>query len=260
MAVNYVKFQRGTQAAYNKLANAVPSRLDENTLYFIYPEDNSSVGKLYLGTRLINGTDINTFSNFKAGAILEIDFNDTGDIIYSHKELAAPAEMDDDSSFHKFLTSIKTDGYGHIIGFTSIDSNKFANNDEAKANGGIRYINQEEINKLTKLIVQGDDVVVSGSVNADSVIGLNEWITAQKNTISGLVSDQLESNVSKAVQDLDTLFKNIETGFSGVDLRISSIESDLNKYILATDFQEAVENVESNIEELRNAMTWKPIE
>ena len=73
-----------------------------------------------------------------------------------------------------------------------------------------------------KKFAEGDDVVVSGSVNADSVIGLNEWITAHKNTTSGLVSAELESNVSKAIQDLDTLFKNIETGFSGVDLRISS--------------------------------------
>lgn len=235
-------------------------RIDNDTLYFIYSDNNDAIGKLYLGTRLINGADSSSFNNFKSGAILKVELNNNGDVIYSHKEFAAPAETDDDSSFHKFLTSIKTDGYGHIVGFTSIDSNKFASNDEAKANGGVRYINQEEINKLSKLIIQGDDVVVSGSVNADSVIGLNEWIVAHKNTIPGLVSDELESNVSKAIQDLDTLFKNVETGFSRVDLKISSIESDLNKYVLATKFQETVDNIDGDIEELRNAMTWKPIE
>lgn len=56
MAVNYVKFQRGSQAAYDLLVKN--SRIDDNTLYFIYPEDNSTVGKLYLGTRLISGGDI----------------------------------------------------------------------------------------------------------------------------------------------------------------------------------------------------------
>lgn len=56
MAVSYVKFQRGTQEAYDKLLQA--DRIDENTLYFIYPKDNSVVGKLYLGERLISGGDI----------------------------------------------------------------------------------------------------------------------------------------------------------------------------------------------------------
>ena len=56
MAVNYVKFQRGSQAAYDLLVKN--GRIDDNTLYFIYPEDSSTVGKLYLGTRLISGGDI----------------------------------------------------------------------------------------------------------------------------------------------------------------------------------------------------------
>lgn len=56
MAVNYVKFQRGSQAAYDLLATN--GRIDDNTLYFIYPENNSTVGKLYLGGRLISGGDV----------------------------------------------------------------------------------------------------------------------------------------------------------------------------------------------------------
>lgn len=53
---NYVKFQRGSQAAYDALKNA--GKLDENTLYFIYAGDNSSVGALYMGNRIISGGDI----------------------------------------------------------------------------------------------------------------------------------------------------------------------------------------------------------
>ena len=56
MAVSYVKFQRGSQAAYDKLVTE--KRVDDNTLYFIYPEGNSTVGKLYLGARLISGGDV----------------------------------------------------------------------------------------------------------------------------------------------------------------------------------------------------------
>lgn len=53
---NYVKFQRGSQAAYDALKTA--GKLDENTLYFIYAGDNSSVGALYMGNRIISGGDI----------------------------------------------------------------------------------------------------------------------------------------------------------------------------------------------------------
>ena len=45
---NYVKFQRGTLTAYNRL-----SQKDENTLYFIYDAEDNSKGSLYLGARLI---------------------------------------------------------------------------------------------------------------------------------------------------------------------------------------------------------------
>ena len=51
MAVNYVKFQRGSQAAYDRLVEL--NRVEDNTLYFIYTGDND--GKLYLGDRLISG-------------------------------------------------------------------------------------------------------------------------------------------------------------------------------------------------------------
>lgn len=54
---NYVKFQRGTKNAYEHLANK-----DENTLYFIYPDQNSSTGSLYLGSKLISGGDTNVIA------------------------------------------------------------------------------------------------------------------------------------------------------------------------------------------------------
>ena len=54
--VNYVKFQRGSQEAYDALKAA--GTLDDNTLYFIYNEANNAVGALYMGSRIISGGDI----------------------------------------------------------------------------------------------------------------------------------------------------------------------------------------------------------
>lgn len=46
---NYVKFQRGSMAAYNRLAVK-----DENTLYFIFDAVDQTKGSLYLGDKLIS--------------------------------------------------------------------------------------------------------------------------------------------------------------------------------------------------------------
>ena len=49
----YIKFQRGSLAAYNALAEK-----DPNTLYFIYAKEGATVGQLYLGESLISGGDV----------------------------------------------------------------------------------------------------------------------------------------------------------------------------------------------------------
>ena len=50
---NYVKFLRGTPAAYERLLNN--NGVNSDTLYFIYEEDEST-GVLYLGSKLIAGS------------------------------------------------------------------------------------------------------------------------------------------------------------------------------------------------------------
>lgn len=57
---NFVKFLRGSQAAYNRLASP-----NINTLYFIYDEnstDTNPSGKLYLGRYLITDGDMSTIA------------------------------------------------------------------------------------------------------------------------------------------------------------------------------------------------------
>lgn len=53
--VHYVKFLRGTIAAYESLKTA--GRLDSDTLYFVYTDSSATRGKLYLGEKLINGSE-----------------------------------------------------------------------------------------------------------------------------------------------------------------------------------------------------------
>lgn len=70
--MNYVRFQRGTRAAYEALKTS--QKLNENTLYFIYPDDNNNVGELYMGSRIISGGDV---------TIASANLNDLSDVIIS---------------------------------------------------------------------------------------------------------------------------------------------------------------------------------
>jgi len=75
MAINYVKFMRGTQALYDSLATK-----DQDTLYFIYESANAETGKLYLGNKLISGSSSNPSG--------DISINDVADIIVNNETLA----------------------------------------------------------------------------------------------------------------------------------------------------------------------------
>lgn len=69
MAINYVRFQRGSVAAYETLLAS--NRIDDNTLYFIYTDDNAESGSLYMGSKLIGGNQSN-FSSMSLGDLTDV--------------------------------------------------------------------------------------------------------------------------------------------------------------------------------------------
>ena len=73
--IPYVKFQRGTPEAWEKL-----SKPSSDTLYFI-SEKNEEYGRLYLGNKLIAGTTIGDLSDL----IISDDLAD-GDMLVYNKE------------------------------------------------------------------------------------------------------------------------------------------------------------------------------
>lgn len=75
MANEYVRFQRGSQAAYDALNAA--GKLDSNTLYFIYDDANGSVGALYMGNRIISGGDV-TIASASLDDLYDVVISDTG--------------------------------------------------------------------------------------------------------------------------------------------------------------------------------------
>ncbi len=72
---NYVRFQRGSLAAYEALRDA--GQLDPNTLYFIYDGANQSVGALYMGERIISSGEI-TVASASLDDLTDVIIQETG--------------------------------------------------------------------------------------------------------------------------------------------------------------------------------------
>lgn len=85
MAVNYVKFMRGTQALYNSLGTK-----DQDTLYFVYDSVSDDHGRLYLGNKLISGSSSNPAGDISLSDIQDILFDNNladGDfLVYDEAE------------------------------------------------------------------------------------------------------------------------------------------------------------------------------
>lgn len=204
---NYVKFQRGSQTAYDALKKA--GRLDENTLYFIYSDENNSVGALYMGNRIISGGDI-TIASASLDDLADVIINDTGANSFLIKDasgnwisksledvIALIKSEDDGNDLEADNTSIFiTNNKISIIGFDSAEAGMFLTKDNdgnatwttvsipevnlseySKTNdlivgldNGSRLLTSEESKKLEVLVVDSNGQVgISGTVNASNV-------------------------------------------------------------------------------------------
>lgn len=96
--------------------------------------------------RPVTNVDNASTLTFSAGSKLAVEVKADGSITYSHEAIAAPVETTDESGARKYLTSITTDDYGHIVGFTTatesiVDTN---DNDTYSAGNGISVAEADE--------------------------------------------------------------------------------------------------------------------
>ncbi len=90
----------------------------------------------------------------------------------------------------------------------------------AATNPGIRFINQTEIDKLSKLTFEGEDITISGSVEASQVKNLYEVIS---NVVTGTTDQDLDPDVEGAQKAL-----KIEAG-----AQVNKIESvDTSNFVI----------------------------
>ena len=152
MAINYVKFQRGSQAAYDALKAA--GKLDNDTLYFIYPEDNKSVGALYMGTRVISGGDI---------TIASATLDDLADVIVKGAStdsfLVKGADGNWIAKSLSDVTALIKENLGDVAGASQVFQGTL-NSDEAADAAIARIVGDKTLNS-------GDIVVLKKLINGD---------------------------------------------------------------------------------------------
>ena len=186
MAVDYVKFQRGTQGAYNRLLSL--NRVDDNTLYFIYSDKG---GKLYLGNRLIGGEG--------AGASALSDLTDV------------------------IIKEVQTNSF-LILNQEGVWTN----------------ISLNEVISLIK-----NDLIIS----ANDISDLNKWITENRENTEGLMSSVDKNNISKLLNNVEIL-----------STQVSDITQELNNYVSYIEYNNKMNEIDSNIRSLREALTWSFID
>ncbi len=178
---NFVKFLRGSQAAYDRLANP-----DQNTLYFIYDENDQSAepnGKLYLGRYLIND---NTASSIALSNLSDVDMGQlTGTEILRYNE-----------QLEKWQPVLFTDllaELGISTGGAVINSGIEKQQGETDADALDRAVEDKK---------EGDIAIVDGTVY---VYDDNNWLKLIDSSVADI------GNLADRVSDLETAVDNVYT-------------------------------------------------
>lgn len=63
-------------------------------------------------------------------------------------------------------------------------------------------LSPENQEKLASLVIGENGIEVSGKVNADNVEGLSSWVQSNRNSVEGLVSDELITTINSSVKGI----------------------------------------------------------
>lgn len=261
---NYVRFQRGTQEAYNKLKEN--NRLNDYTLYFIYDKNDVSIGTLYMGSRLISGGDTTVIASALKD-LTDVVINGSGENYFlvqntegkwvstSLEAVTAliKSQLDEPDLSHLVtkeelnLLQIQVSTLENTINnkvdkviyeVPILDGN---GNPVLDDEGNPTYkevegtlLSPEDREKLSALVLDedGSGIEISGTVNAENVQGLGSWITTNGNTY---IKSLNETNLSQEIIDKLNYITSVTDNLTVIDGKL-----DLNQKI--SDTLQSVEN------------------
>lgn len=123
-------------------------------------------------------------------------------------------------------------------------------------------LSPDDKKKLDALVIGEEGVEISGKVNAANVEGLNEWVTANRDKVTGLYSTATDSKVNKAIADLATLTTAVDantTNIAAVNTRVDDVITSLTTYVQSIEYNAKMAVIDTDIDTLKDALTWKAI-
>lgn len=282
---NYVRFQHGTQEAYNRLKET--GRLNDYTLYFIYNQSDNSIGTLYMGSRLISGGDATVIASALKD-LTDVVINESGENYFLvqnaqgkwvstslaavsaliKNQLGEPdlsdyitkaelevlstqiSTLDDKLNNLEISVSNKVDKAIYQVPIVDKNGNPVLDDEGNPTYKEVEgtLVTPEDREKLNALVLDedGSGIEISGIVNADNVQGLGTWITTNANTyIKGLT----ENNLSQQVLDKLNYITSVDTAhFTAVDGTLK-LNNDITNTLIAVkngDFN-FIKSVDENI-------------
>lgn len=202
--IHYVKFYRGSSAAYEALKTA--HRIDSDTLYFVYTNPAASRGLLYLGEKLISGSD-------EGGVVQDISLADLADVeidgetLENHQILAYDSSTDSwqNTSLEDILasavmtgaTSVSNGRAGLVPKPYIADRNKFLKGDGTWATVEVPTFNpnQFETDGQNRIILKGSGNLEANQIPMSDGNGGIHWASAAIGT--------LQREVVNSVNDID---------------------------------------------------------
>lgn len=265
MAVNYVKFMRGTQALYNSLVTK-----DNDTLYFVYESASSETGKLYLGNKLISGSSENpsgeiSTSQIRDFAIDSITLEDGQILVYDEAE----GKWVNQTIAEAFNIPVMTgatenaDGASGLVPVPSAGDNlKFLRGDGTWAEVDTSELNQSisDLESTVATLVgtheneSVDDIVAAkvaellipenAQESLDTLQEIADWIQSHPNDVATINSD---------ISDLQTRVGNLETTV-GTFTPVADKYLDVSSAITYLD--NSMDTLDGKVSEIDERLKW----
>ena len=274
ITANYVKFIRGTKAAYQGLASH-----DPDTLYFVYENKEATSGLLYLGDKLISGGGISNVTKL----------SDLEDILLS-EGIGQDDILTYDTSLQKWVNTPLSDVLERIISvFTGATTSENGtsglvpapqagdNNKFLKGDGTWAYTpGAEDIEDLRAVIatVVGEDtnksmrqvsaeevakVVAEAPESFDTLKEIAEWIQKHPEDVAELNAkiNELDRRVTANEGSIVSINSELEI----LSPKVASLETDLsNLTSRVTQNEGDILNLQTITEDLDARLKWWEID
>ena len=260
---NYVKFQRGSEQAYQNLAIK-----NQDTLYFVYNGNDATTAKLYLGERLLSGvgegTGVTTLSALEDVLLSGATPAAGSFLVYSGgawtnkstkavaQMIAAEASLGIKIDEKQFKFDVST-GNLELIGFSDATSGAiaFKGNDGALSWGTPKIISDlsGQLNTLTSNLESIIDNKIS-SLNHLTYKKVSDLNDATENNTIYLISNpeaEIKNNYLEylVVDGVPELLGNLNTG-----------DVNLDGYVTTTDYNKHLTKFTSVVGDITQLITY----